>query len=118
MLPELICPEILAMTLKFASTMPSNTTHRLSTLSIAGTRYNTPKYNPNSVMVGGMSEPTATAPRLIETCTSAPTSRETDADIGFEVLAEFPMLVFNRFFTPEKSIGIESSGRVSLNAPR
>ena len=69
-------------------------------------------------MTGGMSEPAATAPRLIETCTSAPTSRETDVDIGFEVLAEFPMLVFNRFFIPEKLIGIDFSGRVSLNAPR
>jgi hypothetical protein len=118
MLPELTCPALLAMTLKFETTMPSNTIQRLSTLSIDGTSYNSPKYNPNSLMDGGMSVPSATAPRLIETCTSAPTSRETDVDIDFEVLAEFPVLVFNRFFTPEKSIGIGFSGRVSLNVPR
>jgi hypothetical protein len=70
--------------------------------------------NPNSVMLGGMSEPAATAPRPTVTCTSAPTSRETDAleDIGIAALAGHSMLVLNRFVTPEKSIGIGFAAKV------
>ena len=113
-LPESTCPEILAMTLRFASTMPSSSKQKLSTLSIAGTQYNAPQNNPNSVMCGGISVPVATMPRLMDTRTSAPTLRETDS---FKVLA--PMLfVLSRDFTPDKSTSIGCSERVLLNAPR
>ena len=107
-LPEPTSPEILATTLKFALTLPSNTTQSLSTLSIAITRYNTPKFSPNSLMAGGMSVPAATAPRPTDICTLAPTSRETEAlgDIGIAALAGHSMLLLNTFVTPEKSIGV------------
>lgn len=119
MLPELTCPETLATTLKFASTLPSRTTQRLSTLSIPSTQYHTPKFNPNSVMAGGIIVPATTALRPTDMCTLAPTSRETDAlgDIGIAALAGHSMLVLNRFVTPEKSIGVGFGCKVWLNAP-
>ena len=67
-----------------------------------------------------MSEPATTAPRPMDKCKSAPTSREMDAleDVGFEVLAGHSMLVLNRFVIPEKSTGVVFSEKVLLNAPR
>ena len=71
-------------------------------------------------MSGGISEPATTAPRPMDKCKSAPTSREMDAleDVGFEVLAGHTMLVLNRFVTPEKSTGVVFSETVLLNSPR
>ena len=67
-----------------------------------------------------MSEPATTAPRPMDKCKSAPTSREMDAleDVGFEVLAGHSMLVLNRFVIPEKSTGVVFSEKVLLNAPK
>jgi hypothetical protein len=69
-------------------------------------------------MSGGMIVPATTAPRPIDKCKSAPTSREMDAleDVGFVVLVGHSMLVLSRLVTPEKSTGVVFSEKFLLNA--
>jgi len=102
MLPELICPEILAKTSNLAATLPPNT-----------------KSSANSLIFGGIIVPAATAPMPMDAWTLASRSRETDALGVIEIFPAFMghlMFVWNRFFSPEKSTGVECETDL-LNAP-
>jgi hypothetical protein len=81
--------------------------------------YNAPKSSPKSVIFGGMIVPAATAPMLMDAWTLASTSRETDALGVIEIPAFMGhlMFVWNRFFSPEKSTGVDFGVMDSLNAP-
>jgi hypothetical protein len=91
-----ICPVTLAAMLNAASMVPSKAIHRdryvnrdVNVSDILKLLY-IPMFKPNWEMVGGMNVPAATALIPMVACTSADTSRETDAiaDIGGVIFKE------------------------------